>query len=63
MKMCFKYFVSYYCTTKNGDIIGNCEVGLNGKISSYEDIELIQNKLKENKSIIDVIILNWKELE
>ncbi len=53
------YFVSYSHVGGNGC----CEILMNGKIESYEDIKTIIKIIGTNQDVVDPIIMWFKELK
>ena len=60
----YKYFISYYYTTKNNPGLGNCEVERAEKIKNINDLHKIETDFKEiQKDFESIIILNYKLFE
>ena len=58
----FRYFVVGYGYREDEQGYFNVELVVNCKIKSWGDIQAVKNKLKEDYSYDNAIILNWKEL-
>lgn len=61
--MKYKYFISYFGTTKNGFGFGRCELTLDGKIESIDDVELIEKDLTKMNEYKKTTIINYQLME
>lgn len=60
----YKYFISYFYTTKNNFGLGSCEVERAEKIKNIKDLHEIETDFKEiQKDFETIIILNYKLFE
>lgn len=59
----FRYFVVGYGYREDEQGYFNVELVVNCKIKSWEDIQAVKDRLKEDYSYDKVLILNWKELD
>lgn len=60
----YKYFIAYQVSNQNGKTsAGNCECNIKNKISSFEQLKAIKEKLKEENLFENVIITNFILLE
>lgn len=60
----YKYFIAYDYVSNIGDRrVGNCVVGVDNKINSYEQIKELEHVIREDTTHKVVVINNWKILK
>lgn len=60
------YFVSFSCKRVNEDGtrqdgFGNADIKIDFDIESMEDVELVQETIKEQYELEDICIINWRK--
>ncbi len=58
-----KYFIVYFHKGKTGFGVGQCETTTLKEINKLEDIQEIEENIKEENNFEEVVILNYKKLE